>query len=70
MGCRAAPAGRRRSAPAKILNMIITVGEEPHVMAMQFRSAVPAAILAGPVANLSEAAGDITRALDMPFQGF
>lgn len=57
-------------APAKLLNPVFQFGDDQHVMVTQFLSAVPAQPLKAPVANLSERADDITRALDMLFQGF
>jgi toxin CcdB len=56
--------------PARMLNPLVDLGGERHVMATQFLSAVPAAILGKPTANLSGCTDDITRAIDMLFRGF
>lgn len=56
--------------PAKLLNPVFQIGGDAHVMVTQFLSAVPAQPLKTPVANLGEHADEITRALDMLFQGF
>lgn len=56
--------------PARLLNPIIDIDGDPHVMATQFLSAVPTSPLGNPVANIAARADDITRALDMLFQGF
>ncbi len=62
----------RKSAPipAKLLNPVIAIDDDEYVMVTQFLSAVPAPPLGSPVANLAARADDITRALDMLFQGF
>jgi toxin CcdB len=57
-------------APAERLNPTFRVETSEVVMATQFLAAVPASILAAPVANVSDRAIDITNALDMVFQGF
>ncbi len=57
-------------APARILNPIFEISGVSHVMVTQFLSAVPAAILKRPTGSLSDHADEITRALDMAFQGF
>jgi len=56
--------------PAKLLNPVFEFGGDAHVMVTQFLSAVPVQPLRAPVANLGERADEITRALDMLFQGF
>lgn len=56
--------------PARLLNPLFEVDGEPHVMATQFLSAVPAGVLRPPTASLAARAEEITRALDMLFQGF
>lgn len=56
--------------PAKLLNPVFEIGGDAHVMVTQFLSAVPTQPLKTPVANLGERADEITRALDMLFQGF
>ncbi len=56
--------------PARLLNPVIVIDGDEHVMVTQFLSAVPTSPLGNPVANLAARADDITRALDMLFQGF
>jgi toxin CcdB len=56
--------------PAKLLNPMFEIGGEAHVLVTQFLAAVPAQPLREPVANLHERADEVTRALDMLFQGF
>lgn len=56
--------------PARILNIVVEIDGKSHVMATQFLSAVPATVLSRPKINLSSRADDITRAIDMLFQGF
>lgn len=55
---------------ASLLNPVFEIEGVPHVLVTQFLAAVPAAILKAPVGSLSHRADDITRALDMVFQGF
>lgn len=62
------PAGSAPT-PAKLLNPVVEIDGDAHVMVTQFLSAVPARPLGSPVANLA-AADEITRALDLLFQGF
>lgn len=64
MPCDAAP------EPARLLNPLFEVDGEPQVMTTQFPSAVPAGVLWPPMASLAARAEEITRALDMLFQGF
>ena len=56
--------------PARILNPVVEIGGERHAMVTQFLSAVPAAMLKAPVGSLGARADEITRAIDMVFQGF
>ncbi|MEP3427973.1 MAG: CcdB family protein [Hyphomicrobiales bacterium] len=56
--------------PAKFLNPVFTLEEEEFVMATQFLSAVSKSELGDAVGNLDKHHQDITRALDMVFQGF
>ena len=56
--------------PARFLNPVFEVEGAPHVMVTQFLAAVPAGVLRDPVANLTPRADEVTRALDMLFQGF
>ena len=56
--------------PANSLNPIFEIEGNQVVMVTQFLAAVPVAILKDPKANLSEYFAEITRALDMVFQGF
>lgn len=55
--------------PSKALNPIVEVAGARHVMVTQSLSAIPARLLRHPVANLSARAEEITRALDLLFQG-
>ena len=56
--------------PARGLNPVFEIEGRPHVLATQFLSAVPASLLRQPAGNLGARADEITRALDMVFQGF
>lgn len=56
--------------PARTLDLIVEIGGTRHVLATQFLAAVPTAILGTPVASLAARAEEITRAVDMLFQGF
>lgn len=56
--------------PARRLNPAFAIDSVRHIMVTQYLSAVPAAILVAPIANLGEHHGEITEALDMLFQGF
>ena len=56
--------------PARLLNPVIAINGDEYVMVTQFLSAAPSPPLGNPVANLSARADDISRALDMLFQGF
>lgn len=56
--------------PAKYLNPIFEIGEEQFVLKTEFLSAVDRALLSKPLMNLAPRHADITRALDMVFQGF
>ncbi|MCX2720883.1 CcdB family protein [Roseibium salinum] len=57
-------------APAKILNPIFTIEGESFVMATQFLSAVSVSQLGESIGSLDGSFPEITRALDMLFQGF
>jgi toxin CcdB len=59
----------RAPAPAGGLNPIFEIRSAPHVMATQFLSAVPRAILGKPVANFLRKDTEITNALDMLLTG-
>lgn len=56
--------------PAKRLNPIFIVNGSNYVMVTQFISAIPAAQLNDPIANVSSHHLLIVAALDMLFQGF
>ncbi|RED45132.1 CcdB family protein [Aestuariispira insulae] len=56
--------------PARYLNPIFQIEGVDHVMVTQLMAAVPLSVLAETVGNLSDQADDITKALDMVFQGF
>lgn len=56
--------------PAIILNPILTIDGESFVMATQFLSAVSVSQLGESVGSLDVCFPEITRALDMLFQGF
>ena len=56
--------------PAKDLNPIFNIENNQVVMVTQFLAAVPVSILSNSSANLSEQYTEITRALDMAFQGY
>ncbi|MEP3047173.1 MAG: CcdB family protein [Roseibium sp.] len=57
-------------APAKFLNPVFNWDGEEFVMATQFLSAVSMSELGEPIGSLDEHFQEITRALDMVFQGF
>jgi len=56
--------------PARLLNPGFDIEGERHYLMTQFMASVPAASLRSPVANLSDRSDDVTRALDMIFQGY
>lgn len=56
--------------PAKYLNPVFEIGQEKFVLKTEFLSAVDKGLLSKPLMNLSARDADITRALDMAFQGF
>lgn len=56
--------------PARDLNPVFQIEETDHVMMTQLMAAVPTTILSQPTANLAVFRDDITRALDLVFQGF
>ena len=62
--------GDEAPEPARLLNLVFEVEDERHVMTAYFMSAVPQGVLRPPVADLSARSEEITRALDMLFQGF
>ena len=53
--------------PAKLLNSVVDIDGEAHVMVTQFISAVPVRALGKPTGELAARADEITRALDMLF---
>lgn len=55
---------------ARYLNPIFDIGDEQYVMMTQYLSAVPTLQLGKFVGNLSGQFSEITRAIDMVFQGF
>ncbi|MGP3698542.1 CcdB family protein [Rhodobacter sp. NSM] len=56
--------------PARILNPVFEIAGERHVLATQYLAAVPAGLLRQPVGSLAPHGHEVTRALDMLFQGF
>ena len=56
--------------PARFLNPIFEVNNQQVVMETHLLAAVPLSILVSPVTELSQQFDEITRALDMLFQGF
>lgn len=52
------------------LNPVLEVADERHVLLPQSIATVPSSILKMPAANLSGRSNEVTRALDMLFQGF
>ncbi len=56
--------------PAKDLNPIFDIEGNSIVMVTQFLAAVPVSILRSSSVNLSDQYTEITRALDMAFQGY
>lgn len=56
--------------PAKFLNPVVQIEGEKYVFIVQFLSAIPATELEQKVTNIEAHSDDITRALDMVFQGF
>jgi len=67
-----APLMQKDIAPksAQYLNPIFEIAGDEYVMMTQFLSAVPTPQLGQAVGNLNDKASDITRAVDMVFQGF
>ena len=57
-------------SPAERLNPVFEIDGGSFVMATQFLAAVPASLMASPIANASKRSNEITNALDMLFQGF
>lgn len=56
--------------PAKGLNPMMDVADVPHMMATQYVASIPSSLLRAPVTSLSARADEVTRALDVLFQGF
>lgn len=56
--------------PARFLNPVFMINGAVHVMVTQFLSAVPVQELSEPIGSLDVQQSEITRALDMLFQGF
>jgi len=56
--------------PAKTLNPIFNIADQPHVMVTQFMAAIPLKVLKNAVFNVSVQRDDITAALDLLLQGF
>ena len=56
--------------PARLLNPGFDIEGERHYLMTQFMASVPAATLRSPVTSLSDRSDDVTRALDMIFQGY
>ncbi len=56
--------------PASHLNPVFTLEGGPFVLIVQSMAAVPASSLGAAKADLSDHQDDITRAMDMVFQGF
>lgn len=56
--------------PAKRLNPMFAIGDEPHVMVTQFMAAVPRKLLRSPVTSLAGQDAEIMLALDMVLVGF
>ncbi|MEO1109844.1 MAG: CcdB family protein [Pseudomonadota bacterium] len=56
--------------PAKYLNPVFEIDAQQYVLKTEFLSAVDKALLSKPIMNLGAKDTDITRALDMAFQGF
>jgi toxin CcdB len=57
-------------APAKRLNPVFDLEDVAHVMVTQYLAAVPVASLGPSQGRLEGVADEVTRALDMLFQGF
>jgi len=56
--------------PAKYLNPIFALEGGQHVLIIQSMAAVPAPALGATVGDLTDRQDEITRAVDMVFQGF
>jgi toxin CcdB len=56
--------------PARHLNPVFTLQDGQYALIIQSMAAVPAAMLGAAVGDLSPLQDDITRAVDMVFQGF
>lgn len=60
---------RSYDGAAKGLNPQVTIGDEPFVVQTHLMAAIPAALLKNPVGSMQGQADEITRALDLLFQG-
>lgn len=56
--------------PARRLNPVFLIADQPHVMVTQFLAAIPRSALAAPVTSLVAHDAEIGNALDMAFVGF
>ncbi|EYR81032.1 MAG: CcdB family protein [Proteobacteria bacterium] len=56
--------------PAKRLNPVFAIGDEPHTMVTQFMAAIPRKLLRNPVTSLAGQDAEIMLALDMVLVGF
>lgn len=56
--------------PARHLNPVFDIDGEQLVMKTEFLSAVDRSVLGPPITNLASHSFEVTRALDMAFQGF
>ena len=56
--------------PARYLNPVFQIDGRDHVMLTQAMAAVPVSAMGREIGNLEDAQDEITRALDMVFQGF
>lgn len=56
--------------PARRLNPVFAIADQPHVMVTQFLAAIPRSALAAPVTSLAAHDSEISNALDMVFVGF
>lgn len=67
-----APVLPKKDVPDRIrsLHPTIKIGEDDFVLATHLMAAVPKTLLRAPVTNLSRQADEITRALDLLFQGY
>lgn len=56
--------------PAKTLNPVFDIGDEPHAMVTQYIAAVPDRELQNPTCSLQQRHDDIVGAIDFLFHGF